>query len=150
MYVTWSDVVQRFKTADDYVQNSADRASAINYAEADLHSLLGNSFTIPFSSNNLTAKDLTIDLVYANTVKYRDEERHAAILKRIKDVTASLCLGNTNMVLDDNTTLSTSGSISTGKIYSNTAGYTPVFDTGDILDQEVDSDLIDDLDDAKD
>lgn len=149
MYITWSDVAQRYSIVEDYVNNSVDRYNAILYAEGELGVKLSGAFTLPFSSNNVTAKDLTIDIAYAKTQMYRDVDKYKLVMDRINDVTKMLKSGNMGMVLSDGTVIYADKNNSAAKAYSTTQDYPSVFDMGDVLDMGVNSSQLSDEYDAK-
>ena len=61
MYATFSDFSARYAT-----RLTADEVTShyLPYAAARLGGLLGPYFTVPFSDNNVTARDLTLALAY--------------------------------------------------------------------------------------
>lgn len=133
-YINWDDVVDRY-TISGKTQGSKEMDAAyITYAEYELDGMLSNYFTVPFSSNNITAKDLSIDLTYARIANFKTKE-----MKEFKDIInkkiKGLISGEKNMMLDDGTTESTIGNT----IWSSTKDYAPVFDHGSTLDMRVDS-----------
>lgn len=126
--------------------NSATINTLLGQASVMLEERLGSQFTTPFSSNNQTAIDLTVDFtryrLLARTAQLDDSEE---ILKLID--------GRITILLDGGVMSTTSGEAiySTGaqeEIWSDTSGYKPTFDMRNEIHQRVDPDRIDDLDKA--
>ncbi len=70
-YVEWDDVIDRYPVLDTL--GGADELSSghIVYAEAYIDSRLANHYTVPFSNNNMTVRDLVIDDVYWRAGKFK-------------------------------------------------------------------------------
>ena len=116
----------------------------IYYAENELDGRLSPVFTVPFSSNNVTATDLSIDMTFCRAGNLKAEERKEvcdAIDMRIK----RLIDGLDDMLLADGTVLATVG----GTVYSTTMNYHPVFGMGNIVDMVVDSSQVQAEEDAR-
>ena len=60
-YATFSDFNTRYASR---LSEAEINSHYLPYASARLEGLLGAAFTVPFSSNNLTARDLTIELAW--------------------------------------------------------------------------------------
>jgi hypothetical protein len=146
LYATFSHHVR-----DRYPRTATDSRgytileSYLTDAEAELHGRLGAHFTVPFSANNLTARDIVIDLtvIKMGLVKGDDlAELDVRIDKRIK----ALIDGTMVMV-------TTSGEVAaladkTGA-FSTVQSYSPVFGVGDIMDMRPDPDREDDEENAR-
>lgn len=108
----------------------------VQYAEAHVHGRLAQAFSIPFSLNNLTAKDLVIDTVYVQNIRTKVPGKGKTLDAILEEKFVQLCNGQMNMV-------SVAGTIvqqPTGDpVYSNTSGYHPVFGMGDSIVLSVDS-----------
>jgi len=52
----------------------------VPFAIAELHARLAPGFTVPFSDNNMTAKDLAIDLTFAKVYRFKDIEKADAVM----------------------------------------------------------------------
>lgn len=105
------------------------------YAEMELDGYMAPYYTVPFSSNNLTAKDLAIDLTYIRIANLKAEDREQfrkEILDRIKMYQS----GAMAMMTSSGTAVSVGGAASA---WSTTENYHPVFGIGDITDFKVDS-----------
>ena len=143
MYLEWNDVTNRYGVST--LGDASDVTSThIVYAENELNSRLAPKFTVPFSDNNLTAKDLSIDLTYLRVGDLKTKE-YDAFKKRVDERIARLLKGEENMVNDDGSTIQSVG----GTLWSNTEQYTPVFGFGEVEDFEVDPDLVQDENDAR-
>lgn len=145
-YATADEVIARFPTADNIGVTSIE-SHYLCFAENEVDSLLGQKFTLPFSNDNLTVKDLSIEFcILRLNMQSRPsdiERRKEILMKRIQ----SLIEGKSAMVLADGSTLVQSVG---GTVYSTTSGYTPIFGFGDTEDFEADHDLVDDEQDERD
>lgn len=127
-YCTAEQVAGRYRKVSDVRSYPAAVESwFIAFAEARLDSRLAETFTVPFSSNNVTAQDLAIDLTYQTIIQYDDTKKadliEGSVNKRIDD----LILGKAPMVLADGTTITSEGNDS----WSNTEDYHSSFGMGD-------------------
>lgn len=88
-YINWADVTNRYPNAGNNTASEEVADAHIRYAEAEVDGRLASYYTAPFSSNNLTAKDLAIDLTYLRMgiarTKGADELRKSIDL-RFKDL----------------------------------------------------------------
>lgn len=134
--ITWQDVAGRYEEVQKYKDATQSASHYLPYAIGELESRLAPKFTVPFSSNNLTARDLAIDLVYLKVYRWKaDPEKVERIEKHVADRIDALLAGKADMVLDDGTLATSIG----GTIYSTTQGYDPVFSVLPIEDAVVDS-----------
>lgn len=82
------------------------------YATSRLDAMLAPYFTVPFSSNNLVARDLTIDLAYLMVLqRSKDSKDYEALKQKTEERIKALADGSEAM-------MTTSG----GSLYSNSAG----------------------------
>ena len=135
-YVDWNDIVSRFTDFADFGGAIKVASHYVAYSEAQIDSALGVKYTTPFSNNNLTIRDLTIDLAYARAIRGRSEE-----YKEIRaDITSRIwALLNGQAVM-----VTTSGDVirppyAGGPAWSNTMDYHPVFGMLDEIDVVVSS-----------
>lgn len=138
-YINWADVVARYPGLSQVGGAEEVGSSYIGYAENQVEGMLASAYTVPFSDNNLTVKDLCIDLVYirAGTIKAEArKELRDEFMERIE----RLLTGKENMVTVDGTVMYSDG----GTPWSSTENYHPVFGMGDHKDFVVDSDQVDD------
>lgn len=136
-YITWDDVIDRYRVlSKDSKDGSSEVESAfIFYAEHELDALMAPAFTVPFSSNNMTAKDLAIDLTYCRAGNFKISEQKE-FKQSIMDRIDMLKKGEMSMLTDSGDTIDTSGSTSA---WSTTKDYHPVFGHGPTEHFEVDS-----------
>lgn len=143
-YITPDEVQARYPLVDR--RSDAEVSSVhIMYAEARVEELLGQHFTAPFSSNNLTVKDLCIDFTYLSVGNFKIKERNEYEDRLIKRV-ESIIDGSRAMVTTSGDILQSTGDT----IYSTTADYTPTFGFSATEDSVVDSDLLQDEEDDRD
>jgi hypothetical protein len=104
------------------------------YADNEVNGLLSQYFTVPFSSNNITAVDLSVDLTYArvgvSSIKDADKirERVYTRIENIKD-------GVENMMLIDGTVVQSLGE----PVFSSDEGYHHTFGVDHVEHMHVDS-----------
>lgn len=136
-YCNYDQVKQRFRRVEDVKYPSAAvESSYIYYAEADLDRRLGPYFSIPFSSNNLTAADLSIDMSYAKIIIYDDPKKYEAIMGHVDTVIGDLINGRAAMITSSSDQVS---GINGNEAWSNTASYHSAFGVGDETLFQVDS-----------
>lgn len=123
---SWQEVTARYpelgklpNATSPEVQNTL-----ISYAEAYVHGKLSTNFSVPFSCNNFTARDLVIDALYMQNVQTRQPVKGKAMLSVLDDKINALVTGRMQMV-DVNGTVC---QLATGDpTWSNTMNYTPTF-----------------------
>ena len=122
-YIDTADLVERYREVGKEIGFEEVSSAYIYYAEHDVDMHLGAVYTAPFSSNNLTAKDLSIDFAYvrmSRRARPKDAEAiHSALMKTIEKLTN----GTLSMV-------TTSGDLlrpSLGAMDSTTKLYNPLF-----------------------
>lgn len=136
-YCDVGQVAARFRRVTDVVSYpDAVESQYIIFAENELDRRLGQYFTVPFSSNNLTATDLSIDLAYAKYIIYDDTEKYSAIMAHVDGIIADLIDGTTAMVTTSGDQLLSSN---TNAAWSNTMDYHSAFGMGDVETFRVDS-----------
>lgn len=136
-YCTADQVAQRYRRVTDVQSYPVTvESSYIYYAESDLDRRLAPYFTVPFSSNNVTAADLSIDLAYAKVIIFDDPDKYKAIMSHVDGVIGDLIDGASAMLTTSGDQLSSS----TGNAaWSNTASYHSAFGMGDSSLFQVDS-----------
>jgi len=106
---------------------------------------LGGHFTIPFSSNNETAKDLSIHFSYLGILnKTRNQTDSQELKTYLDERIASIVSSGTAMVTTDGFSIKASNGNPRTTAWSNTQDYNPVFDHREAIYQRVDPDLIED------
>lgn len=143
-YANWGDIVNKYPHAGRGL--GADEVSSVHllYASAELDGLLGGRYTTPFSSNNITAKELTVDLAFLKLKVLKDKDAEA-LRKEVDARIARLMKGEEVMVLVDGTLIP--GDLSTA--WSSTMTYNPTFGLGDIEDFVGDSSQLVDEESAR-
>ena len=143
--ITWKDVNDRYpETAKIADATQADSAH-VAYAVAEIEGRLSPRFTVPFSLNNLTARDLAIDATAARLYRYRDTEKAESIENHLAERIAALLTGAADMITADGTVIDAGIA---DLIYSTTENYHPVFgmsppelsvvNSAQIIDEEAD------------
>ncbi len=143
-YINYNDINERYPSIAKQHDRGVLENAHIRYAEAQVEAAFANEYTVPFSDNNLTVKDLTLAYVYvrvANLKVIESDKLWNMLHKRIEKIRN----GQEFMV-------TTSGEV-IGKVgetvWSNTEDYAPVFGMGGTLDFVVDSDRMLDEEDAR-
>jgi len=143
--VNYQDLVGTFRA----IGKSGWTAEEVNsyhipQCQAEIEGLLATVYTVPFSSNNVTAKDLVTQLVYCRLSGGSMEERQAC-RNEVLDRVEKLKSGKELM-------LTSSGPIDSGItniIWSNTKDYDNPTTVDDPIRWNVDSNQIDDIRDAR-
>lgn len=138
--INWNDAAARYPELASLKDATQAGCYYLPYAIAEIESRLATKFTVPFSSNNLTAKDLMIDATYLKVYRWKaDPKKIERIEKHLDDRIKALLGGVADMSLSDGTTLVSIG----GTVFSTTEAYHPVFGMGPIEDAVVNSAMID-------
>lgn len=139
-FLEWTDCTARYPELDKLSTTPSNQATLIAQAEAYLHGQLAGTFTTPFSSNNMTARELAVDVLFWQTHKARIPDRAAAVYETLKDSIEALKSGASSMVTTSGSFLSAP----TEALWSSTQGYNPTFTTDNETRWAVDSNQIDD------
>lgn len=139
-YIKWEDITLRYPEVETFKGAAAVDSSYIQFAEAVVDGMLGQHFTVPFSSNNLTAKDLSIDLTYARIIRKSDKEVSEMVVSGVNSMVTMLKNGTIGMV-------TTSGDLSYKSgdgdmVESTTQNYHSIFGVGDPKHSPIDSSQI--------
>ena len=137
-YIEWDDVIDRYPALNSLGGSDEVSPAYIDYAEADIDARLAKSFTTPFSNNNMTVRDLTIDDVYYRAGRFKFEDAiavHSAYLESI----GALIDGKATMITNCGDLISASRAIG---IYSSTQSYHSSFGMLPIEEQHIDEDNI--------
>lgn len=141
-YITWDDVVQRYGDFADMGGAVKAASHYISAAEARIDGMLGTHFSIPFSNNNATVRDLCIDATYLRAVRGLSKDEYQRIDGQITRTIKSLKMGTMVMVIG-------SGQIQKSDVsgaWSSTEDHHPVFGPHEPLDWLVSSQqVIDEL-----
>ncbi len=146
-YINWDDVNERYNRLGMAGKGAKGINSAyIVYAEAQIEGALAKAYTVPFSSNNTTIRDLCIDATIIKAGSGISDTKIQAIktdlTQRINDLLngVSLMVTDSGDVLGPSSTLH--GAWSTTKDYHPTFGMLPAYDlsvSSERLDDEVDA-----------
>lgn len=145
-YIDWSDIVDRYPEIETLGGAAEIGETHINYAEAFIDGMLSDRFTPPFSNNNMTIKDLSIDAVYWRAGRFKFEDA-ASIYSMTIQTISMLRKGELNMVDSGGNVLEV-GEKTMG-IYSSTESYHSAFGIDDPINWRIDSDYMSDVQDSR-
>lgn len=135
-YIEWDDVVDRYPEIDSLSGSDELSPTYITYAEAYTEAALSGAFTPPFSSNNLTIRDLCIDCTYFRAG--RGKLDNADAVKSDWFATIQMLTGGTmSMVTTSGAVILSDKSLGA---YSSTQSYSTSFGFDAIEDWEIDCD----------
>lgn len=143
--INYNDVVGRYEELSKAGGSTDLDKGYVIPAEAYIESRLGIKYTTPFSSNNLTAKDLAIDETYRRIMLTRQPKKAETIGQFVKQRIDELLNGQLDMQVESGSAVAATETT----IWSSTKDYHPVFGMGDTLDFVVDSSQITDETDAR-
>lgn len=121
--INWKDINDRYPETLKLADATQADSSWVPFAIAELHARLSPGFTVPFSDNNMTAKDLAIDLTYAKYYRFKDVEKADAVLTYVGAQIDMLLNGSQKMITSSGDTLASVG----GTIEVTGADHHPVF-----------------------
>ncbi len=104
---------------------------------------LGKCFTVPFSSNNQTAKELSIEYAYLGILQRTRAADSDEMLQLVNERVTNICSGNAPMVTTGGDAIFATGA--NESVWSNTKDFKPTFDMRRPERQRVDPDLLDAL-----
>jgi hypothetical protein len=133
--IDWEDVTGRYPELSSLRDATRAGSYYIPFAIAELEGCLSQGYAVPFSLNNITAKDLAIDLVFAKIYRFKDEKKSAAVSSYIGGRIEDLLKGAASMQTIDGTVLPNNGD----PVFSTTIGEHPVFGLSPPLLWQVDS-----------
>ena len=114
------------------------------HASRRLDGRLAQAFTVPFSDNNITARDLTVHLAYLGMLhRTRVQDDSGELESKLDRWIAALSSGTEAMITDSGDVLRAHGPANDA--WSTTQGEKSVFDMRDAMEQRVDPDQIDRL-----
>ena len=144
-FIKWEDALRKYPELGTSLRLDAAEVNSyhIPYAVAQLEGKLCNQFSVPFSSNNLTAVELAVDLLYVRLTlgkldKAKDVQDMA--MKKIDAIQS----GEDGMIYVDGTY-----AVAVGNVYSSHSSYSPVFGMGGITEFNVSSSQLQDEEDAR-
>jgi len=145
-YITFADVAARYPEIAKGKDATQVDGTYILYAEAEVDARLAPSFTVPFSSNNLTVKDLAIDITFLKIYMWKDPKKAAAINSYVCGRIDDLIAGNALMITTSQGTIDSSMG---GSAFSTTMDYHPVHGMSDAIALTVSSQEIIDEENAR-
>ena len=133
-YATWSEFSERYPTR---LPEAEVASHFLVHAASRLESMLAGYFSVPFSANNLTAKDLNIDLAYLLILqRSKSPSDGRPLAELVSERIAALRAGREAMVTTSGAALyRASGD---GPVWSTTQPFKPVFDLREAPEQHVD------------
>jgi len=137
-YANWKDVEDRYPEIAKGPDPKQVSSSYLIFVDAELNGLFAGAYTVPFSDNNLTIKDLAVDLTYIKMSVGKSEKREE-IKKRFEERISRIKDGEESMLNADGTAITING-----LIWSSTEDYHPVFGMDDTINFAVDSSQIED------
>lgn len=140
-FLTWADVKLRYPEMDKLGITSAQLDSIVDFAEAYVHGALAAVYTVPFSTTNLTARDLGADAAFWQIQQSKSPEKAQSVYARMKERIEALRMGNEQMTTTSGATVSRVGET----IWSSTQAYLPTFTMDDETRWGVDSAQLSDL-----
>ena len=148
--VTWEEVITRYPRLSSLTGGAEElESSYVLPAEGEVTSRLANKFTIPFSNNNVTAKDLVIDLIRIRGGSYKEKDRED-MQERFDKRVERLLTGTDGMVtIVDSLFAVVFAGDGAPSIWSSTEDYPPTFGVGSVEDFLVSSEQIQDEYDAQ-
>lgn len=134
-YISWADVQRKYPLTTSIGGASEVGSTYINRAEYQLDGILGTHFTVPFSSNNETIKDLAIDLTYMNIARGKDD--------RVSDISSDFYHQISMLKMGEMVMMTSSGGVIAPDVaqalYSKDMNAQPIFDVDGELNWGVDS-----------
>lgn len=138
-YVSWDHLISRYAELDKSGGAVEVNSSFMASAETQLHGALGSVYTVPFSSNNLTAIDVATDLAYIKIMQTKKPKLISELVKATNKRIEALRNGLEIMVIVGGDTLTPNIA---GAVYSNNAPYHNTFGMLPVEEQLIDPDLI--------
>lgn len=145
-YATYSDFTQIYNLLPRTTQAEVEN-HWLPHGALLVNEFLGKCFTIPFSANNETAKDLSVHFAYLGILERTrnqddSEELRNALMHRVENI----CKGNAPMITTSGEALFPDvDTANKFDAWSTTQDYKNTFDMRDAIDQRIDPDYIDDL-----
>lgn len=140
-YATLNEFIARFPNTR--VSSVDLDATWLTLGTTRVNEVLGKCFTIPFSSNNQTAKELSIEFAYLGILQRTRAADSDEMLQLVTERVTNICSGNAPMVTTGGDAIFATGV--NDSVWSNTKDFTPVFDMRRPERQRVDPDLLDEL-----
>jgi hypothetical protein len=126
--IDWSDVNRRYPETLKLADATQADSSWVPFAITELHARLAPGFTVPFSDNNMTAKDLAIDLTFAKVYRFKDIEKADAVMTYVGAQIDMLLAGRLQMITTSADVLAATG----GTVTLTGTSNHPVYGVGPI------------------
>ena len=141
-YADYSEFTQVYSVKG--VSEAAVNSQWLPYGALRVNEGLGSVFTLPFSTNNQSAKDLSIHYAYLGLLlRTRNQTDSEELLKDLNLRITDIRCGNQPMITTTGEAVYPE-STSRNDFWSTTQNYKPVFDMRDSLEQRIDPDQLDD------
>jgi hypothetical protein len=135
-YATYSEFSQRYPTR---IPEAEITSHFLPHAANRLEAMLAGYFSVPFSANNLTAKDLCIDFAYLMILQRSKSPKDGeGLAQLVSDRVAALRAGREAMVTTSGEALYRVD----GQVWSTTQPFKPVFDLREAPEQRIDPDRL--------
>lgn len=134
-YITVANVNARYTRVASDIGSASINSDYIPYAEGSIEGMLSPKYSVPFSDNNVTVKDLCIDAAYARMIRFKDSEKSELIENYIEKKVTALLEGREEMITSSGDAIG----MDIQNAWSETQDYHPVFGKGDIIDFHADS-----------
>lgn len=136
-YLSWAAVLARYAEFDKLpnVSSTSVQDAMMDMAEAELNSRLASRYTAPFSSNNMTAISIGVDVLYVQNQLTRQPEKAKALMGSVDSRIAALLDGSASMIDSTGTVLDVSGTV----VWSSSENYPPTFGMSPIEESVVSS-----------
>lgn len=135
-YIEWDDIIDRYPELNTVYGADEMAPTFINYAETFVDGMLASHFTPPFSNNNMTVRDLSIDNVYYRAGKFKLDNA-AQVWSDMLVHVEMLKNGDAQMITDSGELISSRASQA---VYSNTQSYHTAFGMDAVENWRIDED----------
>lgn len=136
--ISWSNVLARYDELSKLpnVSSTSVQDDLIGMAEAGIHGRLASRFSTPFSTSNITARDLMVDMLYIQVNATRQPDKIKVLQEHLDGRIKALLTGQGDMV-DANGVVA---AVMVGDtVWSSSQNYSPVFGLGDVALAQVSS-----------
>jgi hypothetical protein len=140
-YASWEDFSRTYSAEAFRISRIEVESAWLVHGYLRVNESLGRCFSVPFSSNNLTARDLNVQFAFLGILeRTRNREDSIELRNSIMGRISDICSGNSPMITDEGQPIYGGEN----KIWSSIQNYKPVFDMRDPINQHVDSNRLDD------
>jgi hypothetical protein len=147
-YITYNDLIGRYAILSSYADSASEVTShLIHYSEVELNARMGPFFTVPFSPVPLSIMDITMDLCWCKSLRYKDPEKAKDVCPSVNSRIGLMI--DEGVVTDSGTVIEPDASETISDAWSMKEDYYPTHTMLDAEDSDIDPDLIDDLFDER-